>query len=244
MPLTGKDKGAPEVKRKGDLFMKRCIAILLALLALSACGAGEQPADPGPESGPPPVSEPASSKSAPSETSSPEPEESSAPEGEPSEEIPNDAPDPGAGLVEEYGREALRLRVEAMESYLEENLDPGDYSEIWGFYGPDGCGIEIPTPSPDVVKAVVERYTGETVPVEYLPAAFSKKQLEQSREDLKKFLEEHPEIEGADWRSQLALFSGWIINLKEKNDKVTEFVNTYPIQDIYEVVVGEVEFPD
>lgn len=225
--------------------MKRCIAIMLSLLLLTACGTEARPSDPGPESSPSSISEPAPGPSSSEPEPEPEsaPEESSVPEEDETffEEVP---PDPGTGLVEEYDREALRIKVEAMTSYLEENLDPGDYSEIWGSYGPDGCRIEIPTPSLDAVKSVVEKYTGEPVTVEYFNAEFSKKQMEQSKDDLKRFLEEHPEIEVLGWRSQLGLFSGWIINLKESNDTVTQFVNTYPIPDIYEVVIGETTFPD
>lgn len=236
--------------------MKRCIAILLTLLLLTACGGGQAPASE-PESSPSSISEPAP------ELTSSQPDPESEPDSQPDPEPPAAAekpaapetdfeavpPDPGTGEIQKYDEEALRVKVVAMANYLEENLDPGDYGEIWPVWGLDFEGtdiscIEIPTPSPDTVKSVVEKYTGEPVTVKYLNAEFSKKQLEQAREDWKRFQKEHPEIEVLGWRSQLGLFSGWIINLKESNDMVTEFVNTYPIPDIYEVVIGETTFPD
>ena len=218
--------------------MKRHIAILLMILLLTACGAGGQAPAQQPESSSSPISEPAPEPdSEPDPGSTPDP----APQQAPDEGSEWD-PDPGTGIPDPGPDETAVDRARAMIAYLEENLDPWDYSGV--MLGGDGGLVEVYTPSPDAVKSVVEAYTGETVPVEYYHEAFSKGQVEQAREDAERFLEQHPEIELLDIRTQLGIFSGWIINVKEESSALTGFVKSYPIADIYEVVVGVHEFPD
>lgn len=157
----------------------------------------------------------------------------------PLEQLPDEGsewePDPQQVLTEQ---------LESMQEYLEKNLDPWDYSDIWRFIGIGEGHIEIATPTPDAVRPVVEAYPGEPFPVEYSYVPFSKGQMQQAREDAERFLEEHPEIELLGIRAQLGVSSGWIINVKEENSALTEFVKNYSIADIYQVVAGVTEFPD
>lgn len=208
--------------------MKRCFALvvfLILILSLAACGGREQiPAmepksgpssDPKPESIPSSLSEPAQA---------PEPE----PEPEP-EHTSQGSPDKVA--VD---------RVGAMLIYLKNNLDPWDYSDVQR--GGDGSRIDILTPFPETVKSVVEAYTGEAVTVEYYREEFSKGQLEQAKKDLEQFFAAHPEVGVWDWKPIL-LFGGYQIDLKEKNDKLTEFIESYPVVGIYQTTVSPEKEP-
>lgn len=222
--------------------MKKRLSVLAILLCLSLIACSRQPSSSQsggeviPGGGSPASASGSVPEPSPQEPPSAEsgPEEPSAPEEDPPfEKVP---PDPGAGIPDPGPTEAQRRQVEDMAEYLEKNLDPWDYSEIWRFFGPDGSGIQIVTPFPDAVKKVVEAYTGEAVPVEYFSDQFSKGQLEQAKSDLERFLEEHPEIGIWDWRPIL-LFGGYQIELKEKSDALTEFIETYSIPGIYQADV-------
>lgn len=150
------------------------------------------------------------------------------------------APDPGVYDPDPGPDQSTVDRVEAMLAYLEENLDPWNYSEVWR--GGDGSWIEILTPFPDAVKPVVEAYTGEAVPVEYHNEEFSKGQLEQAKTDLEQFLKDHPEVKLWDWRPIL-LFGGYKIELKEPSDALTKFIESYSIPGIYKAGVYSDEQP-
>lgn len=152
-------------------------------------------------------------------------------------------PDPGTGELPPEPDPYGVTRVNTMAEYLWANLDHRDYGEIHRTYGEEGL-IQVFTPSPDAAKSVVERYTGEPVPVEYPYVPFSLEQMEQAREKVQRFLEEHPEIELLELRSQLGVSSGYIVNIKEESAALTEFVKSYPVAEMYEVVVGLTEFPD
>lgn len=167
----------------------------------------------------------------------------------PLEQLPDEGsgdPDPGTGIPDPGPDMATRSQVEALVAYLEENLDLWDYSNIQAYIGGgrDEAYIEVLTPTPDPVRRVVEAFSGAAVPVECPYVPFSKGQMDQARKDAERFLEEHPEIELLGIRAQLGLFSGWIINVREENSALTEFVKNYSIADIYQVVTGVTEFPD
>jgi len=233
------------------------VLLISLLFACSACGGPirpeneEQPPVPpsssqeAPEPADPSSTAPQSEPSAPSAPASEEDSQSASGEEEPPAPIEAE-PDPGTGVPAAPAGEDIVQRVEAMVAYLEETLTPWDYTELWPYYGEDGSNIDIITPTPDAVKSVVEAYTGEAVPVEYTPAAFSKGQLDQARTDLEQFLAEHPEIEVLEWRS-IFQFDGYQITLGQENDAVAEFVKAYPVAGIYQVAInsnGSAMHPD
>lgn len=151
-------------------------------------------------------------------------------------------PDPGTGELLPGPSDLQRKQVVDMADYLERTLDPWDYSEIFRFFGPDGCGIQISTPFPDTVKTVVDAYPGEPVSVEYLNEQFSKGQLDQAKADLEQFLATHPDIQLWDWR-RILLFGGYQIELKENSDALTDFIESYSIPGVYQVKVYSEEPP-
>lgn len=222
------------------------IVCLILVLSLAACGAEGEPSASESGSGsviePPAPSEPAPRSSP--EPSSPSSVEAEAERWEPSApEPPDDAPDPGVYAPAPGPGGSVRDRVEALAAYLEERLDPRDYADIQPFMG-DGSRIDVLTPFPEAVKQAVEAYPGDAVEVQCDYVPFSKGQMQQAKDDLTHFLEEHPEIEVIERRNQVGLFSGYRISVREKSDKLTEFVEAYATPDIYEVVVGAVESPD
>lgn len=160
---------------------------------------------------------------------------------EPAPELPSDAPDPGIYAPDPSPTEEQRDPVDAMADYLEKNLDSWDYSEIWRVYGEGGC-VQVATPFPDAVKAVVDAYPGVPAQVEYFNEQFSKGQLDQAKADLEQFLAAHPEIPLWDWR-RILLFGGYQIELKENSDALTEFIEGYSIPGVYQVKVYSDEPP-
>ena len=170
------------------------------------------------------------------------------PEADPAPWAPDEngewAPDPGTGIPDPGPDPDTRSHVQALAAYLEETLDPFDYSNIQPYTGADYSYIEVLTPTPEPVRRAVEAFDGPAVPVECPYVPFSKGQTRQALEDAERFAEQHPEIGLLGIRAQLGLFSGWIINVKEENSALTEFVKNYSIADIYQVVVGVTAFPD
>ena len=155
-----------------------CMVLALALATGAGCGGPARP-----ESQEPPAPSREISESAPpSQSQAPDlpslPEES-----QPPLEVP---PDPGSDPLPDPGpQEVQQARVEAMVAYLKETLSLEEYTEIWFVVGDgsdDNSKIEIVTPTADKAAQVVAAYPGEAVPVEYLPAIFSKGQLEHQLE--------------------------------------------------------------
>ena len=124
-------------------------------------------------------------------------------------------------------------------AYLKETLSLEEYTEIWFVVGDgsdDNSKIEIVTPTADKAAQVVAAYPGEAVPVEYLPAIFSKGQLEQAVKDLEDFVAGHPDIPVSRW-DPILLFDGYRITLTEESAEMAGFVESYPVAGIYQLAV-------
>lgn len=210
------------------------------VLGCAGCGrtAAESSEPPAPSSSSREVSQPADpSSAAPSQKQSeplPSPSSAAEEESQPPVEV---APDPGTGAPAGSGGDSVRARVEAMVAYLKENLSPWDYTEVWFTCGENDGQVEIVTPSPDAAQVVAAAYPGETVPVEYTPAAFSKGQLDQAKADLTAFVADHPEIQVLEW-APILLFDGYRITLAEENSAVSDFIENYPVANIYQVTIS------
>ena len=209
-----------------------CMVLALALATGAGCGGPARP-----ESQEPPAPSREISESAPpSQSQAPDlpslPEESQPPLEVPPDPGSDPLPDPGSGGTR-------RARVEAMVAYLKETLSREDYTEIWFVVGngsDNDSKIEIITPTADKAAQVVAAYPGETVPVEYLPAVFSKYQLEQAVKDLEDFVAGHPDIPVSRW-DPILLFDGYRITLTEENAEMAGFVEGYPVAGIYQLAV-------
>lgn len=226
--------------------MKRCIAILLTLLLLSACATGGQPsAAPEPESSPSSALEPASSVPASSEPSSSEPEPSSDPEesSAPEEVEPSfDAvpPDPGVDLPDADPEGIRRVKLDAMVAYLQANLDTWYYAEIQGlssYTDFDDFFVQVNTPFPDEVKKVVEQYTGDPVEVRYDPALFSIGQIKQAVKDAERFLAENPDVQVERVLEKPFCNGVWVETGVDGQEKLTAFLEGYSIANIYELQI-------
>lgn len=160
----------------------------------------------------------------------------------PCEENPQQSLEPSSNsesesIVSTDKESICRIKTEAMVKYIKENLSLWDYTEIWFFIGDDGkSNIEIVTPFPDIAENIILNYTGETIPVQYTYSTFSKGQLEQAKKDLENFIENHPEIEILEWKPIL-LFDGFQIFLKKENNVMIDFIETYPIDNIYQLTI-------
>lgn len=158
--------------------MKRCIAILLALLVLTACGTGGQAPAPEPESSPSSISgpapEPSSSEASPVPESSSVPEESSSNESEPEESTPppQSEQDPDLGPQENpdtsgmYSADEMALVERENELYIalfdvfSDGLSKESYS-YYTCYREDGSVVlEIGVTDEAVVDAYLAAWTG------------------------------------------------------------------------------------
>lgn len=209
-----------------------CMVLALALATGAGCGGPARP-----ESREPPAPSREISESAPPSQSQALDLPSLPEESQPPLEVP---PDPGSDPLPDPGpQEARRARVEAMVAYLKETLSREDYTEIWFVVGngsDNDSKIEIITPTADKAAQVVAAYPGEAVPVEYLPAVFSKYQLEQAVKDLEDFVAGHPDIPVSRW-DPILLFDGYRITLTEENAEMAGFVEGYPVAGIYQLAV-------
>ena len=219
-----------------------CMVLALALATGAGCGGPARP-----ESQEPPAPSREISESAPPSQSQAPDLPSLSEESQPSLEVP---PDPGSDPLPDPGpQEAQQARVEAMVAYLKETLSLEEYTEIWldaGDGSDDNSKIEIVTPTADRAAQVVAAYPGEAVPVEYLPAVFSKYQLEQAVKDLEDFVAGHPDVPVSRW-DPILLFDGYRITLTEESAEMAGFVESYPVAGIYQLAVdpdGTKAWPD
>ena len=131
--------------------------------------------------------------------------------------------------------------ADALRDYLLENLTEEQYSVIScqrdAIGGYPYLMVQIVVPDKAPIEPLLAAYTGEPVPVEIQMVPFSWAQLKKAEADINAFLRENPEIKV--YRTS-PFYNEVPVQVPEDNQKLRDFIEAYPVKDIFRVSV----YPD
>ena len=120
--------------------------------------------------------------------------------------------------------------VDALYWYLYGNLAPKDYTRIVLYKGLVSLDAMEKAP----IDALLQDYDGPWAPIYFSQASFSRVDLMQAEAAIKTFFQEHP---GSQLKRLNVFENGTMVYVEvvEITDELIAFVESYPIQGIFEI---------
>ena len=133
--------------------------------------------------------------------------------------------------VSDYYTEDIDYRIDALYWYLYSNLAPKDYTSIALYKGQVGLDAMEKTP----INALLQDYDGPWAPIYFGQTSFSRVDLMQAKAAIETLYEGS---QGTQLR-RLYVYEGGepkvLVEVVEIDDELNAFVESYPIQDIFEI---------